>query len=255
MRLTALLEMAPPSFTVQRRIYWHGTQGDKKGRSILSHGISPRKASTNRSFHGALASMQGYAYLTPDLELALEHAIGGYGSVKGYIGWVFAVNGSDLIDVQPDEDTLAELIKIVLARRMPGPRKVGVDWQSTNPSMGKVLSGFTKAGERFQRRLTNFVNDNLSDAEAESIGFDWYSCWSDEALEAAKRMMPQMPDDIKTRLATMGSNLASSKTIRPIGAWRVDERELDLFAHRAVGKLTNWQKACDFLDSIGTRYK
>lgn len=167
--INMLDEMAIPSNQVKGTVYYHGTHGKddedslKVASNIANNGISPPDLSNTKNY--ALRPVIGKTYSTPDIGYAQMYAIGGNvaGSditnskyYKHKYGYVFAFHGKKLSDVQPDEDSIGELI---------GTRK-GPNWlhqlarKHVAPSViDKARDGEYTAYARIGKNLVNKMTD------------------------------------------------------------------------------------------------
>jgi hypothetical protein len=126
--LSQIFEMPLAGEEEKSQVYYHGTSKEQAGISILKDGIQPPDLTDRKGF---LKPVQGKVYLTPSLETAIVYALGGYvaghdlsqrrvvsrkGTEPSWIerdgryGYVFVIRGEDLQDIQPDEDSVGELL-------------------------------------------------------------------------------------------------------------------------------------------------
>ena len=117
-------EMAAPSSKVKDTVYYHGTY-DRRGavegsvaKSIANIGIIPPDLSGTKNSN--LRPVIGKTYATPDIGYAQIYALGG--NIAGHdfrnsswkpkhkYGYIFAFHGKKLSDIQPDEDSIGELV-------------------------------------------------------------------------------------------------------------------------------------------------
>lgn len=125
--ILSLLEMAQPSETVRGKTYWHGTDTLKAAESIMKNGLDPAHTDTKYGDAQPLGRpVKDHVYLTSKLDYAVIYALGGdmVGTMKDHphsdaemkiyrkdpYGYVFEFDGKDLVDVQPDEDSVGELL-------------------------------------------------------------------------------------------------------------------------------------------------
>ena len=107
-------EMAKPSNIISKQTFYHGTSSVDAGESILKQGhLKPKDIEWEEH---SLTPVVGKVYLTTDLRYATIYAIGGdvMGS-KDYKprsekGYIFTIKGSELKDIQPDEDFIGQMI-------------------------------------------------------------------------------------------------------------------------------------------------
>lgn len=108
-----LKEMAKPTQELTSKTYYHGTSTENAAKSIIRNGIEPGQITISRA---KLAPVAGKVYVTPKLNYAIIYAIGGdlagsdisnWDQVKKEpYGYVFETSGSELNDIEPDEDSI-----------------------------------------------------------------------------------------------------------------------------------------------------
>jgi len=128
-RIDSLLEMAAPKSSHKGLMYYHGTAKTSSAKGILRSGIKPPDLSVaHRSDRldgkgGPLRPRDGKVYLTNQLRYAIVYAIGadmlGQQLPDQFIGkepygYVFLVPGKELKDIEPDEDSIGELLSAQL---------------------------------------------------------------------------------------------------------------------------------------------
>jgi hypothetical protein len=107
-------EMAKPSSSIAKKTFYHGTSKMDAAENILKQGyLKPRDIEWEEQ---SLTPVAGKVYLTDNLKYATIYSIGGdvMGS-KTYKptsekGYLFTIKGSELKDIQPDEDFVGEMI-------------------------------------------------------------------------------------------------------------------------------------------------
>jgi hypothetical protein len=111
-----VFEMATPSDAIKSKTYYHGTSSRAAALGIAEHGILPPEAPKKS---GDLTPVAGKVYITPHIHYAQIYSLGGdiagsnckmsHHQHEDY-GYVFSVHGSKLKDVQPDEDSVGEMV-------------------------------------------------------------------------------------------------------------------------------------------------
>ena len=111
--------MATPSSTMRTQTFYHGTANSSSGLQILEQGlvIPPEEKTMQKNF---MKPVVGKVYLTPSIQYAIIYALGGdmaghdlppnWLVKEGRYGYLFQINGIDLEDVQPDEDSVGEIL-------------------------------------------------------------------------------------------------------------------------------------------------
>ena len=186
----------------QSKVYYHGTPSKEAAESILQSGIQPPDLSSRR---GTLTPVQGKVYITPFIEYAQIYAIGGNlagndGSTMidnyGKYGYVFVINSDRLGEVQPDEDSIGEMIY-----------ENKISWLN---KMAKY-----------------YLDEEPYDDEGQELGY--YSLYQavmggeyDAWATAGKILVEEMNDGEKQKLIDAGAHIAHTGLILPNKAYRID---------------------------------
>lgn len=195
-----MLIEAPVGDEYQGKLYYHGTPKEESGLGILRQGIKPGQTKEVN----ALTPVKGKVYITPDLELAVTYILGGYLMGKeipdqiqrnGRYGFLFVVRGDDLRDVQPDEDSVGEMVS-----------KGKVDWLN-DMARESLINEFPIEKDDLGRDLFDMVMDGE------------YSAWA----EAGKILVDEMTDQQKLELISLGAHIAHEGVIKPFQAWKFDK--------------------------------
>lgn len=141
------------------RVYYHGTPKKERADRIMAEGLLPDM----RAAKGQMAPVHGRVYLTPDIGYAAIYAIGGnmLGSVlrpdwierEGQYGYMLVIPGSELRDIQPDEDSVGEMIEKVPWLRSVAERRL------TSNQLAKVLDGDASWQAAAGKKLMPFLSD------------------------------------------------------------------------------------------------
>lgn len=183
-----------PGADLKARVYYHGTTKLDAALSILRDGIQPQSVMTPKA---QMAPVQGRVYLTPNLSYAMIYALGGdmAGSEfspqmlefrGGAYGYVFALRGDELRDIQPDEDSIGEWV-----------------YNKDGPSWLKYLA---------QRYLTPRQYQKVLEGE--------YAYWA----QAGKKLVKVLTPAQQTELIQLGAHIANAGPVAPYEAWRIDRR-------------------------------
>ena len=188
----------------QTKVYYHGTPSKEAAESILRSGIQPPDLTSRQ---GALTPVQGKVYITPDISYAQIYAIGGdlAGSdalrmVKTYgqFGYLFVIDGDKLGDVQPDEDSVGEMV-----------HNDEVSWLSD-------MARYYLEEEPYNDEGQDLGYYNLYDAV---MGGE-YDAWA----TAGKFLLDEMSDNEKQKLIDAGAHIANTGKLIPSKAYRIDRR-------------------------------
>lgn len=113
-----LAEMAMPTEDISSKTFYHGCPSEEKSHSILKQGLQPPNLEDRKGF---LKPIDGKVYATHDIGYAQIYALGGdvagtktganfLKKSNGQHGYVFKFSGDKLKHVQPDEDSIGELV-------------------------------------------------------------------------------------------------------------------------------------------------
>jgi hypothetical protein len=198
-----LSEMAAPRQSDLERVYYHGTPKEENAKSIMTNGINTPDLSTRS---GPLKPVEGKVYITPKISYASIYAIGGdmAGSEVpdwmfkdyGRYGYVFVINGQQLKDIQPDEDSVGEMI--------------------SNGEEGWLadLARDALEYEDYDDEGQDLGYNDLYDAV---MGGE-YDAWA----SAGKIVLDSMRDGQKLELIDLGAHVAHTGNLAPKEVWRFD---------------------------------
>jgi len=83
---------------LRETVWYHGTPSLRSAQQIIKNGIVPLTGKRRSDKTGEPPSRRGRVYLTSDVSTAAGYA--------GPSGYVFVVPGSNLVEIEPDEDAL-----------------------------------------------------------------------------------------------------------------------------------------------------
>lgn len=170
---TYITEMAPPREQDIVKEYYHGTDNEKAIQSIIKNGIQPPDLSTRKGF---LKPREGKIYITPTLNYAIIYMLGANIVGDKYwdldfimserYGYLCVIDGKDLKDIQPDEDSIGEMIH----KKTPiWIYEKAKHWLAPS-TMKKVMEGeysyWAKAGKVLVTKLSDYEILQLIDAGA-----------------------------------------------------------------------------------------
>jgi len=194
-------EMAPPRPEDLSRVYYHGTPKPEAALSIFQSGIQPPDLTLRK---GKLRPVEGKVYMTPDIGYAQIYSLGANmadSDMSSMIsrgeprhGYLFVIDGNEIKDIQPDEDSVGEFIYYSL-RDDNYIRKNNLWWLMDIAS----------------RRLTPLQIRKIKDGEYE------------EFAHAGKKLMKFITDQQKMSLIDLGAHIAHGGAIIPKELWRIDK--------------------------------
>ena len=205
------------------RTYWHGTDTLAKAAGICKEGIKAREISSRKH----LAPVKGKVYMTPNARTGLIYAMNGimmghkpwrkYDGVDRF-GVVFEISGSDLGDIQPDEDSVGEILYTVVKYFKTGElENSGIDM--TEEQVNGL--GWLHRLAKFHLTPTQFHRLERYDDYAHLSG-------------AGKKLLNFMNDSMKLNLIDLGAHIANEgKRIVPRYGWLVDKTESEKYSKDA----------------------
>lgn len=209
-----LTEMATPRQSDLSKTYYHGTSDRLAGESIIKSGIEPPDLSFRSD---NLKPVEGKIYITPDIKYAQIYAIGGdmagnqnwserYNKLSedddDRFGYLFVIDGKDLVDIQPDEDSIGEMIN----KKKP-------EWihNLAKPILQKEwYEDEDEEGGDFSTTLYKAVMNGE------------YEAWA----TAGKIIVDKLSDSQKLTLIDNGAHIAHTGKIYPREAWRIDKADI-----------------------------
>lgn len=223
---------AAPTDEMRARVFYHGTSDTASAEAILREGFRGRE--TQGRSH--LAPVQGRVYFTPDIHYAIIYALGGdfsHAMLEGKdfsdpYGYVFIIRGSDLIDIQPDEDSVGKWL-------YDNAEAITIPW--VNPQTRQVAmkpdgTPFTRTtGYRcafpngsVDERVWSFIRREMTDIQFKNSmdGFVGHQA------AGGKRALKKMPDWVKIHLINAGAHIAHAGSIQPSECWKMLKRDLKL---------------------------
>ena len=193
------------------KTYYHGTDNDKAAKKILKKGIQPPEV----VYQTLMSPVKGKVYLTPDLEYALIYSIRanmiGRELPSSFIkpgteyAYLFVIKGKELKDIQPDEDSIGEMIYKLAGYRTPS--KLGGGTYIESDTDFKWLWNMAK------KELTPRQFEKVIDGEA--------AYWA----AAGKKLVKKMTNDQKWQLIDAGSHIAHTGSLKIKEAWKMHKND------------------------------
>lgn len=213
-----IVEAPPPSDEHKQKMWYHGTINIESARKVFEEGFKAREVSSRR----LLAPIKGKVYLTPDLSTAMVYAMGGH--VAGHketrdligperYGVIFEIPGTKLGDIQPDEDSVGEILKDT------------INWFDKHESPNYKYNWPTNMND--MKWLYSFAKAELTPLQWQKVVRHY-----DEAhlYDAGKKLVGRMGDWQKMRLINMGAHIANEgETIVPTTGWLIDRTETEKY--------------------------
>jgi len=189
-------EMAAPLEKHLAGVYYHGTSKAAQGESIFKSGIQPPDLTFKPKTH--LTPVPGKVYITPELRYAVIYCLGG--DMAGHnipetwdkVGYLFEIPGSALHDIQPDEDSIGELL-----------------YSKSTPW------------------LMDLAKRTVAPARLRGVFEGEYAYWA----SVGKQLLRRMTDWQKLDLIDRGAHIAHTGALIPTSAWKFDKSKTPLL-HR-----------------------
>lgn len=183
---------------------FHGTPSRDAAEAIIDEGLVPGRGEQT----GAYKPVAGRSYLAQRLGPALHAAIG-EGDVRFGTAYLLVFDGTDLGNVHPDEDCLAEFIRDRL-RRVDGPG----DIQFPEHLMG----GFEiTTDDPVERTVVEFIARAMTAGQVDGIV---RRDMREMSAVGGKRALKKMPEAMRRWFLTRpGVNFAVTGNPRPNEMW------------------------------------
>lgn len=223
MKIDDLNEMALPSNVTRTKKFYHGTSNENAGKAILRDGIKPPQIEVKRGPN--MIPVPGKVYLTEHISYAIMYVIGGdmaghqipdsFIARNGRYGYLFEVSGSDLLDIQPDEDSIGQLYNT-----LDSIRSNGVEYALKHVSQSdKVLALNVWNDRPFANAFMSFFERTATDAQIKRVKQGEYQYFA----ASGKRVVSKMSDMMKQKLVDYGAHVAHEGVIYPNRSWRFDK--------------------------------
>jgi len=227
---TASLKQAMPPVPEdwKGKVFYHGTPREDAAKSIMKQGLIVPPDLSKKPSH-LTTPVEGKTYLSQDISYALIYALGaniaGHDMPKGWVddkhgryGYVFAIDASDMGDVQSDEDSVGELLHKLLNGKTDEPKWL-LQWAESNVAETRLKR--VKRGE-----------------------YAYYAAVGKQILSYFKKSNPALLGS----LLRYCKHIAHHGPVKPSAVWRVDKtKSKDFKADGSnffeVAKKLPWPKA------------
>lgn len=205
--------------------FYHGTKSFAKAEGILKNGLDPAQTIVkygDKRPH--MRPLDNHVYITPNLAYAVIYALGGdiagtnffQGHGKSWIeregkyGFVFEINGADLVAAKPDEDLVGEIASAALNNSF-GYAGRGINWKTLEPVMPTIANVAS-------RSFSSSTLKKLRDGD-----YSWMA-------KVGKSLVKKLPEDVLNTIMNAGASLAHEGALRVSGCWRFDKELNDRLA-------------------------
>jgi hypothetical protein len=252
-------EAAPPSSLTGQKFY-HGTYEQAAAEAIQHEGIKPPEITYKKA--SRLTPMRGKVYLTASLGEAMAYVMGG--SIAGHgwkdtpkedrsegipdsaysmparmfdidkepYGYMFVIAGSELKDVDPDEDSVGLAVYQLFNRHFHGPMGSHLEKALGQTVLSKdhAVAAYGPDGNdrTAAMMLASIAQRRMTSRQFRDVVFGEY----DQFAAGGKRIMKHLPDWIKQKLIEWGANVAHGGVVMPSECWQIDRRrDIPLLGH------------------------
>lgn len=204
------------TYDIDRSIpYFHGAKTKKAAENIIQRGIQPNLAAQNH----LMSPYPNAIYVTPHIAYAqiyalgcacAEHKIPSFITKKyGQNGYVFVVAGSDLGEVQPDEDSIGEMVKRGEPRWLDRLAKEALDDMRPDTIDDPYWAGDTGLEEYFGQSVYEMMKAGD------------YAVWA----FGGKTLVDMLSDEQKVELIRLGSHIANIGPVMPSECWEIPRKK------------------------------
>ena len=183
----------------------------------MINGLKPGNIEIDRGRQ--FTPVKGRVYLSPHIGYAQIYAIGAnmaggepmHKTPGEKFGWLFVVDGRDLVDAQPDEDIVGELIYY-----LANPKR-NLTKSEFSPWNHQLIDGL-KADRELANELISLARRNSSSTQWKRAGD------GEVAFQASvgKRILKAMPDHLKERLMDLMVSIGHAGVVIPRETWKID---------------------------------
>lgn len=203
--------------TTTNNFLYHGTSTTSAAKNIITHGIVPPEITTK----GHMVPVKGKVYLTKDIEYATIYALGGsyLGSsiskdmigTKGIYGYVFCVDSNDVVNPEPDEDSVGEFFGAYCKRK----------FERFNTTYAFCPENIDPEEIRNAERVWTNIKNTLTPNQIKKMAEGEYMYYA----SGGKRALKSMSNADKNWLINVhGAHLANDGLTNPRQCWRIDKR-------------------------------
>jgi len=219
MKFNKLFEMAMARTSDIEKMYYHGTSNLDNAKNIFKNGFKAREITSRK----LCAPIKGKIYITPSLRTGIIYAMGGimmghneYRKLIGAdrYGVVFEIPGNKLGDIQPDEDSVGDILYIVI-EYIEKKKFHSMDYDITEDQIKKL------------DWLYNLANYYLSPVQFRKVQRHDASA---HIWDAGKKLVKHLTDGQKLQLIDLGAHIANEgQTIIPEVGWLIDRTETEKY--------------------------
>lgn len=210
--------MAQPTEELRGGVFYHGTDTTEAAKSIWKNGLDPQKTEIKyeKNKGNTFKPVTNKVYITKDAGYAAIYAIGGDLASSGYqvkptedrYGYLLEFDGSQLNDVQPDEDSVGEFISIGL-----------------NSQSQYYIEKFKHIIDSpLVKRLVTYTINNYSPSTVRRVK-DGEALWE---TKLGKLIVKILSDSEKLELIKLGAHIAHEGKLVPNKMYRIDKKQIKL---------------------------
>jgi len=199
---------APPSPSMKKKTYYHGTPTEQQAKKIWVEGIKPDLVEDEGQIS---VPVKGRVYCTSNLGYAVIYALGGdiagtpfnkdFEPDYGKYGYLFVIKGDQFKDIHPDEDQVGEAIH------------------------DKKFPWLTKLAEKHLSDEEESDPDGcMTGSLLKDVYQGCYTCW----IKSGKLLLPYLTDNQKLQIIRKYGNVAHEGVLHPSEMWKIDRSKTKL---------------------------
>lgn len=227
-----LLEMAKPNNILKSKKYYHGVYNYEIAEYVIENGISPPKKSKQAK---GLSPVKGSVYFAQKIYDSLLYAKGLNDKQKRYrYGFIFEIDGDDLMDIFPDEDDVLVLLGKCM-KKYDSNYKIHMDIREEVPE--DILE------------IVKKYYDKLSEEDKKNVKLG-YEINIKSGLPIAKKVIKEFTDEDILLIVESGYKLFNKGSVNPSSVYIIDKwqtnkgmKHFDEFSKKvSLEKLNNYFK-------------
>jgi hypothetical protein len=186
---------------LESSIFYHGTSDEMSGASILKEGILPDLSKSQ----GLARPVDGRIYMATNIKDSIPYLLGGAMAghdlpedwiKKSRYGYLFIIEGKDLLDIQPDEDQVGQAIH------------------------DEAFPWVTDYFDSLENQSPVEDEEGLHCSLFSQLKTGEYCAW----IKAGHFLLPKLKEDQKIDIILRYGNIAHLGAVYPIEAWKFDKK-------------------------------
>jgi len=224
-----LYEMAIPNSIILSKEYYHGVYNYEVAEFVLTNGIVPPIKSRQAS---GLSPLKGSIYITPKIYAAALYAREiNKKQITYRYGFIFKIDGNELVDVYPDEDEIDSLMRSYLHYN----KKITEDSILENPIPNFAVKIFDRI---FALLSENEINTLINDFDLKG------------RIKICKKIVKMLLPSEILNLLNLNINISNRGKIIPNSVYVVDKYLLNSSGYSNIDKYSILLALDDLKDLI-----